>query len=383
MNAVRCLVPVIALLGLFALPAVSQVQEEDVVVLKDGRVFRGTVANKVTPGGSVSLSTADSKVVTLYWEELAVVRRVPAGIPDSILILSFLPAQGRYAGPPRIDLAGYERSEDVVFTRDGALRRGIILHDGKRGWVGLWSEGSLAQLPHASVIRSVHVDRGIPDSMLIMTHIAPPVAWTEGERRYLSVFGGFTMPVMGEQKIEDADSRDLDTAPVAGVEVGVRIARGLRWLTGATYSSHGHGSIGSIAAIDGATGPDMKARIISVLTGLELRSIGPSLFQYRVFAQGGILMVSEQGYRISFPQTYYHLKGEATVDDASASAFGASMGCGLLAGWFTVDLRWIISKVSLATHTTIHYQYGDPRTLESADGRVLNLFMITAGFSPF
>lgn len=372
-----------SLLTLLTVCAICQPQEEDVVVLKDGHVFRGTIANKVTIGGTISLTAADGKTVALYWEELAVVKRLPAGIPDSILVQSFLPAQGRFTGPPRMDLKGYEHSEDVLFTTDGAVRRGVQLNEGIGGWIGLWADGRFSEVPRTAVLKSVRVDRGIPDSMLIMTHIAPPVAWSEAERRYLTVFGGYAMPMMGEHKVEDVAPRDLDAAPVVGLEVGFRIGRGMRWLTGATYASHGHGTIASIGAIDGATPEDMKMRAIAVFTGLEVRTIGPSPFQFRGFLQGGMLMLSEKGYHVSFPQTYYHLKGEATVDDISANALALQVGGGIVAGRFTLDVRWIMSKPSVSTSTTILYQYTDPKTVKSTDDRMLNLFMLTAGFSPF
>lgn len=379
----RSFILLVSLLTLVMVHAICQPQEEDVVVLKDGHVFRGTIANKVTIGGTISLTAADGKTVALYWEELAVVKRLPTGIPDSILIRSFLPPQGRFAGPPRIDLKGYARSEDVVFTRDGAVRRGVQLNEGSEGWIGLWSESVLSKLPQSTVLRSVRVDRGIPDSMLIMTHIAPPVAWTEGERRYLTLFGGYAMPMMGETKVEDVAPRDLDAAPVLGLEVGFRIGRGMRWLTGATYASHGHGTIASIGAIDGATPEDMKMRVLAVFTGLEARTIGPSVFQFRGFLQGGMVMLSEKGFHVSFPQTYYHLKGEATVDDISANALALQVGGGVVAGRFTLDIRWLMSKPSVSTSTTILYQYSDPKTVTFTDDRMLNLFMLTAGFSPF
>lgn len=375
------LLVLLSILG--TIPAFCQIQEEDVVVLKDGHVFRGAIANKITIGGTISLTGADGKTVVLFWEELAVVRRLPAGIPDSVLVQAFLPPTGRFAGPPRIDLKGYDRAEDVVFTRDGAVRRGVQLNEGLGGWIGLWVDGSYSKFPRSAVMRSVRVDRGIPDSMLIMTHIAPPVAWSEAERRYLTLFGGYAMPMMGEHKVEDVAPRDLDAAPVFGLEVGIRIGRGIRWLTGATYSSHGHGSIASIGAIDGATSEDMKMRIIAVFTGIEVRTIGPSVFQFRGFLQGGMLMLSEKGFNVSFPQTYYHLKGDATADDMSAKAFGIQAGGGIVAGRFTLDVRWIISKPAVTTRTTIVYQYSNPKTLEFTDDRMLNLFMITAGFSPF
>jgi hypothetical protein len=383
MNVLRFHTLLASLLLLTAIPAICQLQEEDVVILKDGHVFRGTVAEKLTPGGTVSVTQADGKVIALFWEELVVVKRLPAGIADSILVQSFLPARGKFTGPPRIDLKGYERSEDVLFTRDGGLRRGVQLGEGIGGWVGLWTDGKYVRFPQSAIAKSVHVDRGIADSMLIMTHINTPAEWTEGERRYLTLFGGFAIPVLGDAKVEDVSSRTLDASPVVGIEVGFRIARGIRWVTSATYSSHMHGSIAPVGAIEGVIAPDMKARIITGLTGAEIRTIGPSLLQFRGFLQAGVLMFSEPGFKVTFPQSFYHLSGEAAVEDMSANALAISAGGGIVAGRFTFDVRWLLSAPKPLTRATIKYQYNNPVTIESTDDRTLSIFMITAGFSPF
>jgi hypothetical protein len=312
-----------------------------------------------------------------------VVKRLPAGIPDSILLQSFLPAQGKYTGPPRIDIKGYERSEDVLFTRDGTIRRGVQLGEGVGGWTMLWVAGDCVKIPRSAIVKSVHVDRGIPDSLLIMTHINTPVEWTEGERRYVTLFGGFAMPMLGDAKVEDIASRTLDASPVFGVEVGFRIARGIRWLTSATSSSHMHGTIAPVGAIEGVVAPDTKARVITVLTGAEIRTIGPSLLQFRGFLQAGVLLFSEPGFKLTFPQSFYHLSGEAAVDDVSTNALAFAVGGGIVAGRFNFDVRWVVSAPQPLTRATIKYQYNNPVTIESTDDRMLNIFMLTAGISPF
>jgi hypothetical protein len=175
--------------------AFAQDAEQDVIIFKNGHVFRGTVTDRLTPGGTVL--------------------------------------------------------------------RGVQLDEGIDGAIGLWTGCGYTRVPQSTVVKSVRVNRGIVDSMLVMTYVNPPDEWTSGERRYLTLFGGYALP---------------------------------------SYSSHAHGTVAA-AAIEGVQPPGMKARIITVLTGAELRTIGPSLLQVRGFAQAGILMFSEPGFSLTFPRT--------------------------------------------------------------------------------
>jgi hypothetical protein len=191
------------------------------------------------------------------------------------------------------------------------------------------------------------------------------------------------MPATGDVKVEDVVSRSLDAAPVFGLEAGFSITRGMRWITTATYSSHKHGSIAPVGSIEGVISPGMTARIITAVTGAEIRTIGPSLFQFRGFLQAGVLMFSEPGFKLTFPQSFYHMSGEAAVDDVSANALAVVVGGGAVAGRFTFDVRWLLSSPKPVTRAVIKYQYGNPVTFESTDDRAMSMFMITVGISPF
>jgi hypothetical protein len=376
---------VLMVLLLVAMPCSGQLVEEDVVVLKDGKVFRGIVAGKPTIGGTISVHQPNGRVAALLWAEIAVITRLPAGIPDSVLAEAFLTRRSG-GGPaasgtvPRVDLKGHEKVEDVVFLDDGSIVRGVRLNDEIHERVPLWTGGQVNGIPQSRIVKTARVDRGISDSMLVMTYINPPKEWSKSEERILSVYAGLSMPYRGLETENEFRTRTLDAGPVFGLEAGLRLGPGIRWLTSAGFSVHDRPYPAIITEIDGMQKGSTKGKIWMVLTGAELRTFGPADFKLHAFAQVGVVSLKEAGYELSIPQTFRHLAGTVSVDDISASSLALCVGGGALYGRIGVDVHWLFSRPQYDNRTAIDL-YTDSNLLVTREDDMINIIFFTVSVS--
>jgi hypothetical protein len=87
------------------------------------------------------------------------------------------------------------------------------------------------------------------------------------------------------------------------------------------------------------------------------------------------------GYEATFGQTFYHFAGTAKVDAISASSFGFSLGAGLLAGRFSLDIAWIYFRPKYTATTNVLYQYGYTDLIRNSETENDGFLKITLGVS--
>ncbi len=367
---------------------VAQEVEEDVVVLKDGTVFRGTIPDALAPGGAVSVRRHDGSMAALFWSEIIAIKRLPAGIPDSLIAQSFI---GLHAGKvpvgqpggPRVDLKGYQRFEDILFLNDGSILRGVQLNEAIDGRTVVWVNGQPKYVPESMIEKAARVERGVPDSVLIMTYVKIPKEWTDSERRIFTVFGGIAMPFNSGGSSVNSSGRTIGAGPMVGVEAGIQLWPGFRWLTNATYSAHTRSADPDVRAIDGVVAPETKGKYLVFLTGGEMRTITSSGFKLRLFAQVGMLSYKETGYDLAIPQTFYHLAGTVQVHEISASSFALCAGAGVMFGRVGADLRWIFSRPGYTSTTYIQYAFSNRTTIDTPENNSGHQIQLSLGVSIF
>lgn len=366
----------------------AQIGEEDVVVLKDGTVMRGTVPDTLSPGDSVSLRRRDGTITSLPWNGIAAIKRLPAGIPDSLIVQAFL---GDHAGvvldapsgSPNVDVTGYRAAEDVLFLNDGAILRGVRLNEPIDGRTIVWANGKPIYVPESIVRRTERVERGTPDSVLVRPSVDVPIELTAPRRRIFSLFGGLAVPFNPRAKPENPVSRTFTTGFSVGVEAGVQLLEGLRWLSGISYSLNNRSNDPNVEAIDGAVAGSSKGTFLMMLTGGELRTQASSGYKVRMFALMGLLSYAEKGYEGSFPQSLSHLAGTIKADDASASSFAYCMGGGVIFGQLGVDVRWYFSKPVYASSVRIQYSDGMEKAFVTPERDAVNFILLNVSVSVF
>jgi hypothetical protein len=373
----------------------AQPTEEDVVLLKNGQVFRGTIKDKITAGGTITIASDAGQSAALYWAEIVLIKRLPLGIPDSVLVRSFdhekvIDKSGRSTEEvqppsrgPVFDFKGFSKEEDAIFLVDGSILRGIVLNQKDDGTISFWSDDGWKQIGEPAVKKFMRVEKGIPDSTLIMTHVKIPGEWRVGENRILSVHAGMTFP-MG----------DLATAPAPGVsamksgfafgiDAGIPVVPGFRWLTSVTYSRHARDLSANLTDLVPADGSATPCHLIRVLTGIEARTYGPSLLQLHAMAQCGLFFLNADGYEVALPRSYYHLSGTAKIQALSSTSFGVAVSGGLLIGRLSLDLHWMMFRPEYTNKIDILYEYGYTQAYDNTVAKGINVLTCTLGFSVY
>jgi len=372
---------------------IAQEPNEDVILTSNGGILRGTITDKITPGGAITVLPAHGKPMAAFWSELVSVRRLPMGIPDSVLRGSFdhhtmTNQKGRivqvYEAPrksPKFDFAGFEAQEDVLFLVDGSILRGALINQRNDGVFSVWTSDIWKEVGGAAVVTNVRVPRGIPDSTLVFTYLKVPEHWRAGELRIFSIHGGFSVP-LGDLATPQAEGRSsTKIGPALAMEAGIRLWPGIRWLTSGMYSRHPRDVpqffIDATTGGSGAT----PLNVFQFMTGFEARTFSSSDFRVRFAALAGIMTMSANGYEATFPQTFRHLAGTAEVEGFSSSSFGFALSGGLLAGRFSLDFTWTYFKPEYTATTNLYYEYGYISTVTNSAAESAGFLVVSLGFS--
>ncbi len=371
----------------------SQSQEEDIILLKNGSIFRGTITDKITPGGTITITPNGRQAIALYWSEIALIRRWPVEIPDSVVIKSFLKRQPEGkpgqavvtieppAREPAFSFKEYRNEEDVVFLVDGTLLRGIVLNQRNDGSVSLWRGGEWKDIGGPAVTKYVHVETGIPDSTLNMMYIDSPRRFREAESRLFSVHAGMTFTGGEFAKPTDRGGNPTKSGYAVGIDFGFRVLPGFRWLTSFTYSHHLRENpvvLEDVYVTDASAQP---CNIYNLITGVEGRISGPGEVQVHGAVQGGLITMSAGDFRMELPQTYYHLPGNLRIAGYSTSSFSFSGMIGIMFRRLSFDVRWTTFKPEYTTSTELMYIYNIKQTFEHAVDTRVNLITCTIGVS--
>ena len=387
----------LSILALCLLVAVSwsfaDSSDEDIILTAKGEVFRGTINDKLTAGGTISITPDAGQALAVYWSEIVAIKRLPRGIPDSVLIGSFdhknaADQSGRPVEvilPPnkgaKFDFKGYVDDEDIVFLVDGSVLRGIVLNQKRDGTVSLWTSGAWKEIGGPAVLASVRSKRGIPDSTLVNTYVKVPEEWRAGENRILSIHAGYVFPVGDFAQPTDKGGSNTKGAYAIGLDAGLRIMPGYRWLTSVAYSRHSRDLPPAVVDADAQGGGATSCSVFQIYTGIEIRSSGPSILHAHAAAQVGLVALNADSYELTIPQTYTHLPGKAVISGFSTSTLGFALTGGVLIGRFSVDLRWASFKPEYSTKTDLLYIYNYSQSLEKTVDERSSLFTLTVGFS--
>ncbi len=377
----------------FATWMASAAQDEDVLITTNGAIFRGTISDKITPGGTITLIPAQGKPSATLWSELVAVRRLPGGIPDSVIRGSFdhhakRDTGGRttdvYEAPrkgSKFDFTGYETQEDVLFLVDGTILRGALINQRGDGVFSLWTSRTWKEVGGLAVVTNVRVDRGIPDSTLVYTYLRAPEQWRAGELRIFSAHGGLSIPV-GDLATPRGEGRSTTNAgPAFGVDAGIRILPGIRWLTSAVYSRHSREVPQFFLDATTTSYGTTALNVIQFMTGFEARMATASDFRARFAVLAGVVGMNASGYEATFPQTYSHLAGSARIEGISSSSFGLAFSGGLLAGRVSLDVRWTYFKPEYTATSILYYEYGSTTNVINSMAEKAGFLVVSLGFS--
>jgi hypothetical protein len=378
--------------------AFAQAQEEDVIILKDNTIVRGTLTQTVTPGSSVTIRRSSGKVSSLLWSEILAIRRLPVSMPDSAVAALFLNS-GSGSKSPAMGAAtisgGYSSAfgtnardttvEDILILANGRIVRGSIIESAQQGTTGLWGrDQKLTIFRNSEIVRKLHLERTLTDSTIDVLYIHPLPEMIADDFRIVTVFGGLSMAAGGFSTPSTDGADPAGSGFSVGIHASVRILPTIRWATTAIYSKNSM-DFPEVLANYSAMGSADPYQLIWLVTGGEVRTEGTSLMKAFGFLQGGLLFSRISAFNVTIPQTVNHPPGTGGQEGASASSFAFCLGAGISVGRFSLTGRWLVSSASYDYKTTYDFEpyYGGPQTAEYKFDQPVSVIHVCIGFSPF
>ena len=378
--------------------ALAQAQDEDVIILKDSTIIRGTLTQTVTPGSSVTIKKSSGKVTSLLWSEILAIRRLPVSMPDSTVAALFLKSGSAGKSPARgaaTISGGYSSvfgatvrdttEEDILVLANGRIVRGVIVESAQQGTTSLWGrDQKLTIFRNSEIERKLHLEKSVTDSTVDVLYIHPFPEMIADDFRVVTVFGGLSMAAGGFATPSTDGADPAGSGFSVGIHASVRILPTIRWATTAIYSKNSM-NIPEVLASYTAMGSPEPYQLIWVVTGGEVRTEGTSLMKAFGFVQGGLLFSRISSFNVTIPQTFNHPSGTGGQEGSSARSFAFCAGAGLTLGRFSLTGRWLISSASYAYKTTYDFGtfFGGPRTAQYKFDQPVNVIHVCIGFSPF
>ncbi|HTY57748.1 MAG TPA: hypothetical protein VMF59_02985 [Bacteroidota bacterium] len=377
--------------------AIAQVQEEDVVVLKDSTIIRGTITQTVTPGSSVTVRRSSGKVTSLLWSEILVIKRLPVNMPDSSIAALFMGSasggartsagvssvSGGFSSP--FGMASRDTTEEDIFIlADGRIVRGTMVESSQKGSVGLWTaDQKLSVYRDAEIQKKLHMAKGTTDSTIDVMYIHPLPEMIADNFRILTVFGGFSTAAGGFATPSEDGADPGGSGYALGVHASVRLFPMIRWATSVIYGRNKRDIPLVLTNYTASASPD-PYQLIWLLTGAEVRTEGTSSMKSFGFVQGGMLFSKISGFDVVIPQTVNHPAGVGSQGGASSKSFAFCLGVGVSFGRFSLSGRWITSSASYAYTTGMDFggYYGGAVWKDFKFDQPVNVVLICAGFSP-
>jgi hypothetical protein len=389
----RSLCIIISLAFLMIDMGYAQEEQQDVIILKDSTIIRGSITKTVTPGSAVTVRKLSGRVTSVLWSEILMIRKLPVSMPDSAISVLYLGSPGKKSAPvgisaipgayssPSGQAPGDTTMEDVLALADGRIVRGWLVESSQKGSVGLWThEKKLMVVQREDIRKSLHLEKGMSDSAIDVMYIHPRPEMIADDFRIFTLFGGFSA-VGGDLSSPSADGAGpVSSGYALGVHASVRILPPLRWATTAIYGRHPM-DLPEVAKVWTSLGPG-PFQMVWVLTGAELRTEGTAALKEFVSLQGGILYSKFGGVDFTIPQTFYHLPGTGSLQGASGSSFALCIGGGISMGRFSLVARWLSSAASYQRNMTINLIYQDPAIAVYRYDQHVSVFIIGLGFTP-
>ena len=318
---------------------VAQVPEQDVIILKDNTILRGTIMQAVTPGSPVVIQKTSGKTSSVLWSEILTIRRLPASLPDSAITALFV------------------GEEDVLVLKSGRIMRGALVESSKKEMVGfLTARDTFAMVQKSDINKTLHLEKGLSDSTIDVLYVHPPPEMIADDFRILTVFGGVGL-IAG-----DLAAPTPDGAPAAGsgygigLHVSLRVVPSVRWATTAIYGRHSMGLPEPVNSWTATGSGPMRATW--VLTGLEVRAEGVLSIKAFGIVQGGIFAMKLDGAEFSYTPGFNHGAGTGTIQQASCNSFAFCLGGGISMGRLSLSARWLASSATYSQVLTLKDQYG-------------------------
>ena len=376
--------------------ALARVLKEDVVVLKDSAIVRGAITETVTPGSPFLVHRAGGRVTAILWSEVLTIRRLPVNMSDSTVSALYLRTatgsngvQKRLASIP----GGYSsvfgpavndaEEEDLLLLEGGKIVRGDIIDVLIPDAVGIWTpEASLRLFWNSEIEKHLRVPNGTPDSTIDVLYIHPRPEMIADDFRVLTIFGGLSLPG-GEFAAPRSEGGDPARSGYAvGLHASVRLLPMMRWATTAIYGRNLI-RLPESATNYTATGSPGPHQLFWLLTGEEMRTEGTSAMKAFAFVQLGWVFSRITKFDFTVPVTVNHPSGTGTQDGVSSNGRAICLGGGVSIGRFSLTGRWLSSKVRYDYRTTINFTDYGPFAWEYSYDQPVNVFIVSAGFSPF
>jgi hypothetical protein len=374
----------------------TQVQEEDVVVLKDSTIIRGTITETVTQGSSVTVKRTNGRITSLLWSEILTIKRLPVSMPDSAITALFLQSEpgkkvagnsstsiaGGYSSP--FGLAARDTSEeDILVLAGGGIVRGTIVESTGKGTVGLWTTGEkLSVYRNSEIQKRLHIAKGTTDSTINIMYINPLPEMIADDFRILTIFGGLSIAGGQFASPTNEGGDPAGSGFGVGLHASVRIIPTVRWATSVMYVKNTM-ELPSVLAEYTASGTPDPHQLIWVVTGGEVRTEGTSALKAFAFAQGGMLFSRVSQFDVTIPETRNHPSGSGGQGGASSKGFAFCIGGGVSMGRFSLTGRWLTSSASYDYTTTVDFgTYYGKRSYSYTYDQPVSLILISVGFSP-
>jgi hypothetical protein len=383
-------------LALATAACVAQTPREDIVVMKDSTIIRGKFASPITPGGEIYITRQNGKTAALRWFEAALVRRLPVGISDSLLLqISFRSSSGTGPGTEgdRVLGAIYVSPEtsrgdsslmDMVILGDGTILRGTLLETqrGSNPFL-LWTlDGRLRRLPAVEVRSALRLPRETTDSTITVLHINPPPELLEDNFRVVTVFAGMAIPSGSFATPKEEGGVPAGVGLAAGVHASVRIFP--TWRIAGTVTLERHpSSLPAVATNFTGSGSPPAQTVLWLLAGPELRTEGTAAVKGYMFAQAGMLFLRGGGFDFVVPETRAHTAGTGKQEGVDAHGVAFCFGGGVSYGRFSLTARWSSGTAPLSFTTVLSLEHYLPLTYAYTFDQTVSVVSIVLGFSPF
>ncbi len=377
-------------------PARAQAKNEDAVVLNDGTLVRGTITDIITPGSAVSVRRSTGRITSLLWSEILTIRRVPVDMPDSLVaVLCRGTEQGSRIplkrNSPADDVlsspfglaAGDTAGDDILILKGGTISRGSLLSFPPEDSFGLWTkERTLRSFRKDEVRKAFHAATPTSDSLVDVTYINPLPGMIADDFRVLTLFGGCSIPAGEFASPRNESGAPTRGGPAFGLHASLRLFPTIRWASDAIICRN-PARLPSLFTDYTAGGSPGPHQLVWILTGAELRTEGTAAMKTLAFIQGGVVFSSTPDINAVIPLTFNHPSGSGWEEGSTSTGFALCMGGGFSIGRLSLTGRWLMGWVSHVSLSVIYFGgYGPVWEADAVDHPV-NVFLVSAGISPF
>ncbi|MEW6510137.1 MAG: hypothetical protein AB1428_04185 [Bacteroidota bacterium] len=235
--------------------------------------------------------------------------------------------------------AGSGELEDILLLKDGSIVRGTLVESVRGSYIRFHTtQHGLKVFGLSEVEKVTRLPKGIPDDELISNYFDEDVSRLADDARPVAVVGGVAIPYGRFARSSTSGGGAMESGVSVGLDVGLRLVPKWRWLTTGMYSELRRGALEVVDGFEEARGVP-SARMIWLLTGMELRTEGNTAWKWRAIVQTGALVSTFPGFDYTVHGTPTTLIRSGRIESSSSTEFAVCIGGGVSVSRFSLTVR--------------------------------------------